>query len=231
MKKKQFMQNQQHFSKLNCIVCTNVDFHICLDCFVSCCCCCFFAFSNIRLVCVLISPLVNAFALACKNYLVAEQKNNKENNCKINNDKTKTANTFMQRVFLPPPLSLYLYLFLYVSFFSISVDYFSLHGKNNTYDDLPIREFLESNELTVLAAINHGDKLIFSHSITEDENCLVFYKIPQIGGSNTVARQSSTDDDTATVFPLGILTLEGGILKSIYNSISRVYSPYVAKVN
>lgn len=95
---------------------------------------------------------------------------------------------------------------------------------------MPIREFLESNELTVLAAINHGDKLIFSHSITEDENCLVFYKIPQIGSSG-VARQSSADDDNATIFPLGILTLEGGLAKSIYNSISRVYSPYVAKVN
>lgn len=117
-------------------------------------------------------------------------------------------------------------------FFFISVDYFSLHGKNNTYDDLPLREFLENNELTVLAVINHGDKLIFSHSIIEDENSLVFYKIPQIGNSTTaVARQSSTDDDNVTTFPLGILTLEGGLAKSIYNSISRVYSPYVAKVN
>lgn len=119
--------------------------------------------------------------------------------------------------------------------FCISVDYFSLHGKTNTYDDLPIREFLESNELTVLTAINHGDKLIFSHTIAEDENCLVFYKIPQIGSAN-IARQSTadTDDNTTTtnnVVPLGILTLEGGLAKSIYNSISRVYSPYVAKVN
>lgn len=104
-----------------------------------------------------------------------------------------------------------------------------MHGKNNTYDDLPIREFLESNELTVLAAINHGDKLIFNHNITEDENCLVFYKIPQIG--NAMARQSSANDENASIFPLGILTLEGGLAKSIYNSISRVYSPYVAKVN
>lgn len=126
-----------------------------------------------------------------------------------------------------PSSSLYLFLL-----FFISVDYFSLHGKNNTYDDLPLKEFLENNELTVLAAINHGDKLIFSHSIIEDENSLVFYKIPQIGNSTTaVARQSSTDDDNVTTFPLGILTLEGGLAKSIYNSISRVYSPYVAKVN
>ena len=129
-------------------------------------------------------------------------------------------------------------LFFLPHLFCISADYFSLHGKNNTYDDLPIREFLESNELTVLAAINHGDKLIFSHNISEDENCLVFYKIPQIGSD--VARQQSSitntasDDDNnddAGTFPLGIVTLEGGLAKSIYNSISRVYSPYVAKVN
>lgn len=125
------------------------------------------------------------------------------------------------------PLSLSLFLL-----FFISVDYFSLHGKNNTYDDLPLREFLENNELTVLAVINHGDKLIFSHSIIEHENSLVFYKIPQISNNTTsVTRQSSTDDDNVTTFPLGILTLEGGLAKSIYNSISRVYSPYVAKVN
>lgn len=129
--------------------------------------------------------------------------------------------------------------FFHFYVFCISADYFSLHGKNNTYDDLPIREFLESNELTVLAAINHGDKLIFSHNISDDENCIVFYKIPQIGSDVTRQQQSSiantaTDDDDnndAGTFPLGIVTLEGGLAKSIYNSISRVYSPYVAKVN
>lgn len=154
------------------------------------------------------------------------------------------------------PLYLILHLLLtnsiihfYIPFFPIhvsciSADYFSLHGKNNTYDDLPIREFLESNELTVLAAINHGDKLIFSHNISEDENCLVFYKIPQIGSDvarqqqqqqqqSSIANTATDDDDNndAGAFPLGIVTLEGGLAKSIYNSISRVYSPYVAKVN
>lgn len=114
-------------------------------------------------------------------------------------------------------------------FYSFLVDYFSLHGKNSIHDDLPIKEFLESTELTVLAAINHDDKLIFSHSIADDENCLVFYKIPQIGSE--VARQLSADRDKTNELPLGILTLEGGLAKSIYNSISRVYSPFVAKVN
>lgn len=113
------------------------------------------------------------------------------------------------------------YVFLFL------VDYFSLHGDSSAYDDLPIREFLESNELTVLASVNHGDKLIFSHNISEDENCLVFYKIPQLGGTG---RHPNVDSDNENAVQLGILTLEGGLAKSIYNSISRVFSPYVAKV-
>lgn len=107
------------------------------------------------------------------------------------------------------------------------VDYFSLHGENNAFDDSPIKEFLESNELSVLTAINQDDKLIFSHNISEDKNCLVFYKIPQIGST---ARQPNIDNND-NALPLGILTLEGGLAKSIYNSISQVFSPHVAKVN
>lgn len=112
------------------------------------------------------------------------------------------------------------------------------------HDDLPIKEFLESDELTLLAAINHDDKLIFAHAIVEDENCLVFYKIPQIGRGSSAKQHhhaingvASTMPATAPpsfvndVMPLGILTLEGGLAKSIYNSVSRVFSPHVAKVN
>lgn len=124
----------------------------------------------------------------------------------------------------------------------LSVDYFSLN-ENAACDDLPIKEFLESDELTLLAAINHGDKLIFAHAISEDENCLVFYKIPQIGRStssshhrNGIVNGRTTSSSAAPssvndVTPLGILTLEGGLAKSIYNSVSRVFSPHVAKVN
>lgn len=115
-------------------------------------------------------------------------------------------------------------------------------NESAAYDDLPIKEFLESDELTLLAAINHGDKLIFAHTISEDENCLVFYKIPQIGRGNSHSHSISGTATMATpaaappssvndVMPLGILTLEGGLAKSIYNSVSRVFSPHVAKVN
>lgn len=161
----------------------------------------------------------------CFSSLAPTYKNKNKSNGKINNDSIEQNSQPLYAINF-----FFSSHFLYFIFSSIfAVDYFSLHGKNNTYDDLAIREFLESAELTVLAAINHGDKLIFTHNITEDENCLVFYKIPQIG--NGIARQSSMDDDNASILPLGILTLEGGLAKSIYNSISRVYSPYVAKVN
>lgn len=53
-----------------------------------------------------------------------------------------------------------------------------------------------------------------------DENCILFYKIPQLG-----VVQTNVD------VPIGILTLEGGLVKSIYNSVSRVYAPNVTKVN
>lgn len=103
-----------------------------------------------------------------------------------------------------------------------------MHGEGNTaYDDLAVREFLDSDDLTILAVTNRGDKLIFNHQISDDENCLVFYKIPKIGNGLTNQAVNGAGE-TASV--LGILTLEGGIAKSIYNSISRVYSPQVAKV-
>lgn len=116
------------------------------------------------------------------------------------------------------------------------MDYFSLN-ESAANDDLPIKEFLESDELTLLAAINHDDKVIFAHAISGDENCLVFYKIPQIGHGNSHTVNGTTRAATAAassvndVMPLGILTLEGGLAKSIYNSVSRVFSPHVAKVN
>lgn len=112
--------------------------------------------------------------------------------------------------------------------FLFAVDYFALDGKSDATDDLSIREFLENDELTVLAAINHGDKLIFNHSISIDENCIVFYKIPQIGAGNR--QLYGNGDATDNNLPLGMLTLEGGLAKSIYNSIAQVYSPCVTQV-
>lgn len=100
------------------------------------------------------------------------------------------------------------------------MDYLNINHATDGVDDLPIREFLEHDDITVLSAQNQSGKLLFAHSVPADENCVIFYKIPQIGSN-----QPTTDA------PLGILTLEGGLTKSIYNSVARVFSPHVAKVS
>lgn len=68
---------------------------------------------------------------------------------------------------------------------------------------------------------------------------MLFYKIPQVGngigsagaGAGAGGKQAHRTAATAAASernqqqPLGILTLEGGLVKSIYNSVSRVFSP------
>lgn len=97
------------------------------------------------------------------------------------------------------------------------MDYFAITQENA--EELPIREFLENDDIAILSALVQGGKLVFWHNVPPEENCVIFYKIPQIGGNQ----------QTADV-PLGMLTLEGGLTKSIYNSVSRVFSPHVTKV-
>lgn len=97
------------------------------------------------------------------------------------------------------------------------MDYFAISQPST--DDLPIREFLENDDITILSALNHGNKIAFLHNVPTDENCVIFYKIPQIGGNQQTADA-----------PLGMLTLEGGLTKSIYNSVTRIFSPHVTKV-
>lgn len=65
----------------------------------------------------------------------------------------------------------------------------------------------------------------FHHRIPGDEVCLLFYKIPQVSGKSGAANISAASSGKAYDQPLGILTLEGGLVKSIYNSVSRVFSP------
>lgn len=96
-----------------------------------------------------------------------------------------------------------------------------------------ILEFLENDEITVISAVHNKqeDKIKFHHRILNDEVCLLFYKIPQVGksvgghgaaGAGAMATTAHSIDNQ----PLGILTLEGGLVKSIYNSVSRVFSPH-----
>ncbi|CAD6999080.1 unnamed protein product [Ceratitis capitata] len=111
-----------------------------------------------------------------------------------------------------------------------SVEYFAASSSVGQAADehlSAIHEFLENDELTVIAAVhNKSDGSIkFHHRIPGDEVCLLFYKIPQVGGKGATANISSAGDSEAYDQPLGILTLEGGLVKSIYNSVSRVFSP------
>ncbi|XP_065356058.1 cytoplasmic dynein 2 heavy chain 1 [Calliphora vicina] len=102
-----------------------------------------------------------------------------------------------------------------------SVEYFGVNSQTGIALDeqtAAILEFLENDEITVISAVHNKqeDKIKFHHRILNDEVCLLFYKIPQVGKSTY-----SIDNQ-----PLGILTLEGGLVKSIYNSVSRVFSPH-----
>lgn len=135
---------------------------------------------------------------------------------------------------------------IYLSFPSQSqsiADYFNCAPSP---DVKSIREFYENSDITVLAAIVNEQAIQFQHKIPQtEERCLLFYKIPKLGLSNvnnngnTARGQSGNnnfreDDDDADERlqreSIGFLTLEGGIIKSIYNSVSRIFAPNVLKV-
>lgn len=99
------------------------------------------------------------------------------------------------------------------------VEYFSI--SSSTQDDGAIRDFIENDEITILAATATDQTVCFQHRLPTEETCLLFYKIPQLRAPPT-----NVPGDV----PVGILTLEGGLVKSIYNSVLRVYSPHVTKV-
>ncbi|KAH8263165.1 hypothetical protein KR044_005503 [Drosophila immigrans] len=108
-----------------------------------------------------------------------------------------------------------------------SVEYFAARIPGTELDEqtATILEFLEQEEHTVISAVhNKSDgKIKFQHRIPNDEVCLLFYKVPQVGSGG--GGQSGTAGTGGGEPLLGILTLEGGLVKSIYNSVSRVFSP------
>ncbi|XP_015052343.2 cytoplasmic dynein 2 heavy chain 1 [Drosophila yakuba] len=101
-----------------------------------------------------------------------------------------------------------------------SVEYFSARLPGSELDEQTamILEFLEQEELTVISAVHSRSegKIRFHHRIPNEELCLLFYKVPQMGH---IHKEGGSEP------LLGILTLEGGMVKSIYNSVSRVFSP------
>jgi hypothetical protein len=94
-----------------------------------------------------------------------------------------------------------------------------LNLSEKTFDDSYIRDFLENDGQRVLSAsLNDTRKSIqFQNKIpNEYQNVLLFYKNHKSDGNGNAIGERSD---------LGMLTLEGGIVKSIYNSISSMFTP------
>uniref|UniRef100_A0A182W9J8 Cytoplasmic dynein 2 heavy chain 1 n=1 Tax=Anopheles minimus TaxID=112268 RepID=A0A182W9J8_9DIPT len=82
-----------------------------------------------------------------------------------------------------------------------------------------IKEFLDNEDVTVLAAVSVDGEVLLQNSVpVENQYGLLFYKIPNLDFSGHTGAAK-----------IGLLTLEGGLAKSIYNSLQRVFSPYILK--
>ncbi|XP_040163455.1 cytoplasmic dynein 2 heavy chain 1 [Anopheles arabiensis] len=82
-----------------------------------------------------------------------------------------------------------------------------------------INEFLDNEDVTVLAAVTVDGEVLLQNSVpVENQYGLLFYKIPNLDFSGHTGAAK-----------IGLLTLEGGLAKSIYNSLQRVFSPYILK--
>lgn len=100
----------------------------------------------------------------------------------------------------------------------ILANFFNLIQYDKHADDSYVRDFLENNEQRIItASLNDSKKssLIFQNKIpNENQRTLLFYKTNRSDGNLKLQK-----------IGLGFLTLEGGIVKSIYNSISSVFVP------
>lgn len=98
-------------------------------------------------------------------------------------------------------------------------DYFNSPPPTDTY---AVKEFFDNEELTILTATGTNGSIHFSHELPQyTEISLIFYKIPQTGTNDAKFMGNNQ---------IGLLTLEGGMVKSIYNSVSRVFSAHSSKV-
>ncbi|XP_058827016.1 cytoplasmic dynein 2 heavy chain 1-like [Topomyia yanbarensis] len=104
----------------------------------------------------------------------------------------------------------------YKFIYDTAVEFFNATTVEN---DEIIREFLENEDVTILAAVSLDGEILFQNAVpVEEQYCLLFYKIPNL------------DYNSLNTSPkIGMLTLEGGLAKSIYNSLQRVFSPYILK--
>lgn len=91
-------------------------------------------------------------------------------------------------------------------------------------DDSYVRDFLENDSERILSAsLNDTRKSIQFQNKTPNEyqNVLLFYKIKPKENSQQDGHRSE----------LGMLTLEGGIVKSIYNSLTSIFIPNAINVS
>ncbi|XP_001847712.2 cytoplasmic dynein 2 heavy chain 1 [Culex quinquefasciatus] len=97
-----------------------------------------------------------------------------------------------------------------------AVEFFNASNAENSEI---ITDFLENDDVTILAAVSLDGEVLFQNAVpVEEQYCLLFYKIPNLDYHSP-----------ATAPKIGMLTLEGGLAKSIYNSLQRVFSPYILK--
>lgn len=96
--------------------------------------------------------------------------------------------------------------------------------------DSYVKDFLDGEGHSILTVTTNDSKnaVTFQSKIPEDsQNVLVFYK----NHRNQENRFSDkTKERPKTADQIGILTLEGGIVKSIYNSISSIFLPNALNV-
>lgn len=104
-----------------------------------------------------------------------------------------------------------------------TANYFNLSQNDKSFDESYIRDFLENDSQRVLSAsLNDTRKSIqFQNKIpNEYQTVLLFYK-----------NFSKCDGNANQRSDLGMLTLEGGIVKSIYNSLSSIFVPSAINVS
>ncbi|XP_058460067.1 cytoplasmic dynein 2 heavy chain 1 [Malaya genurostris] len=104
----------------------------------------------------------------------------------------------------------------YKFIYDTSVEFFNATAVEN---EEIIHDFLKNDDVTILAAVSLDGEILFQNTVpVEEQYCLLFYKIPNMDYHNV-----------NTTPKIGILTLDGGLAKSIYNSLQRVFSPYILK--
>ncbi|XP_058067024.1 cytoplasmic dynein 2 heavy chain 1 [Anopheles bellator] len=101
--------------------------------------------------------------------------------------------------------------------YNACVEFFGVTTLANQGD--VIKEFLENDDVTVLAAVTVDGEVLLQNVVpVEDVYGLLFYKIPNLDFAGHTGPAK-----------IGLLTLEGGLAKSIYNSLQRVFSPYILR--